>query len=38
MKMQAEIKNGKDFKDQKLEAPEINVNTVTVYKNQFSFP
>jgi hypothetical protein len=37
LKIQKEL-NGKDFKDQKLDAPEINVNTVTVYKNQFSFP
>lgn len=38
IKLQNEIKNGKDFVDQKLSAPEIKVNTVTVYKNQFSFP
>ena len=38
LKIQKEIKNGKEFKEQKLSAPELNVNTVTIYKNQFSFP
>jgi hypothetical protein len=36
--IQKDIQNGKDFKEQKLDAPELNINTVTVYKNQFSFP